>query len=103
MKIFFSSKIELANSLVNNRESIKYAGAEPTLIRVNKLSFLLKNATNQQLCHSILYGPRTYNPEVVSSSPVQFVFFTLNDFLFHQCPHDHFLMFPSLGSNPSGC
>ena len=59
MKIFFSSKIELANSLVNNCESIKYAGAEPTLIRVNKLSFLLKNTTNQQLCHSILYGPRT--------------------------------------------
>ena len=74
MKIFFSSKIELANSLVNNCESIKYAGAEPTLIRVNKLSFLLKNTTNQQPCHSILYGPRTYNPEVVSSSPVPFVF-----------------------------
>ena len=72
MKIFFSSKMELANSLVNNCESIKYAGAEPTLMRVNKLSFLLKNTTNQQLCHFILYGPRT--KEVVSSSPVQFVF-----------------------------
>ena len=59
MKIFFSSKMELANSLVNNLQSIKYAGAEPTLIRVNKLSFLLRNMTNQQLCHSILYGPRT--------------------------------------------
>ena len=59
MKIFFSSKMELANSLVNNCESIKYAGAEPTLIRFNKLSFLLKNTTNQQLCHSILYGART--------------------------------------------
>ena len=59
MKIFFSSKMELASSLVNKCESIKYAGAELTLIRVNKLSFLLKNTTNQQLCHSILYGPRT--------------------------------------------
>ena len=57
MKIFFSSKMELANSLVNTCESIKYTGVEPTLIRVNKLSFLLKNTTNQQLCHSILYGP----------------------------------------------
>ena len=59
MKIFFLSNMELANSLVNNCDSIKYAGAEQTLIRVNKLSFLLKNTTNQQLCHSILYGPRT--------------------------------------------
>ena len=59
MKIFFSRKLELANSLVNNCESIKYAGAEPTLIRVNKLSFLLKNTTYQKVCHSILYGPRT--------------------------------------------
>ena len=74
MKIFFTSKIMLANSPVNNCESIEYAGAKPTLIRASKLSFLLKNTTNQQLCHSILYGRRTYNPEVVSSSPVQFVF-----------------------------
>ena len=56
MKIFFTSKIMLANSPVNNCESIEYVGAEPTLIRVSKLSFLLKNTTNQQLCHSILYG-----------------------------------------------
>ena len=59
MKIFFASKIMLANSPMNNSESIEYAGAEPTLIRVSKLSFLLKNTTNQQLCHSILYGQRT--------------------------------------------
>ena len=45
MKIFFSSKMELTNSLVNNCEAIKYAGAEPTLIWVNKLLFLLKNRT----------------------------------------------------------
>ena len=74
MKIFFTSKIILANSPVKNCESIEYAGAEPTLIRFSKLSFLLKNTTNQQPCHSILYGQRTYNPEVVSSSPVLFVF-----------------------------
>ena len=59
MKIFFASKIMLATSPMNNSESIEYAGAEPTLIRVNKLSFLLKNTTNQQLCHSILYGQKT--------------------------------------------
>ena len=76
MKSCFTSKIELANSLVNNCESNKYAGAEPTLIRVSKLSFLLKNTINQQLCHSILYGPRTYNPEVVSSSQVSLVIIT---------------------------
>ena len=40
----------------------------------------LKYTTNQQFCHSILYGPRAYNPgpraynpEVFSSSPVKFV------------------------------
>ena len=43
MKIFFSSKMELANSLVNNCEAIRYAGAKATLIRINKLLFLLKN------------------------------------------------------------
>ena len=72
MQIFFSSKIELAKSLVDNYKSIKYAGASHQ--NRNKLSLLLKNTTSHQFCHSILYQPRVYNPEVESSSPVQFVF-----------------------------
>ena len=31
------------------------------------------------------------------------LYFTLNDVLFHPYPHDHFLTFPSPGSNPIGC
>ena len=31
------------------------------------------------------------------------LYFFLNDVLFHPYPHDHFLRFPSLGSNPIGC
>ena len=78
MQVFLLSKIELTNSLVNNYKCIKYAGApfcKVVQIRANKLSFLLKNKTNHQFCHSILYRPRAYNPEVENSSPVQFVIF----------------------------
>ena len=91
---------------MNNCESIKYAGAphqNRLLIRVNKLSFLLKNTTNNAITlfcmgRELIIQIARSLARVRSS-----LYFSLNDILFHPYPHDHFLTFPSLGSNPTEC
>ena len=52
-------------------------------------------------------GPLTYESGALSIAlrgPARSsLYFFLNDVLFHPYPHNHFLTFPSLGSNSIGC